>query len=514
MSEAERKKRQAYKENRKKWIITQIIAISLISIIVVGSFVTYDRVNREYYIHYNESGKVDYDVFLHENNFFDDDSVGANQAYIASLIKNIKASFAYDLRMDADKVSFDYAYSIAANMVITDKTSGKSIYTVTDYLVEPTEKSINNGNRISVRNAVDIDFAKYDALATSFINVYGTKNATASLLVTLDVDVISRCDEFSNSEDNSYFVTMTIPLNVNTVDIKVSYPVADAESKVLACSGAVSLDFLRTVGIVAAIIDILLAGLLVLFIYITRNDDINYMIKVKKLVNAYRSFIQQMEGSFDVSGYQVLQIKTFNEMLGIRDTIQSPILMCENVDQTKTQFFIPTATNLLYLYEIKVDNYDAIYAPVELEFDVDDSDLLVLETLDEDTLTEAMAQPDFDLSEIEYDPDDDDEFEAAPEEPGVEVIGVVWPERQKHNKVYRYDPNGETLEKGDVVLAPTFDAAKGEDVIRKVAVAHENHRVSPEHIKHPLKKIVAVVKKNLAQSLTTDDGKAENDRLK
>ena len=79
---------------------------------------------------------------------------------------------------------------------------------------------------------------------------------------------------------------------------------------------------------------------------------------------SYRSFIQQIDGEFDTAGYQVVLIKTFIELLGLRDTIQSPILMSENLDQTRTQFLIPTDTKLLYVYEIKVDNYDELYAGI------------------------------------------------------------------------------------------------------------------------------------------------------
>ena len=54
-------------------------------------------------------------------------------------------------------------------------------------------------------------------------------------------------------------------------------------------------------------------------------------------------------------------LDTFVDMLTIRDTIQSPILMYENEDQTMTRFFIPTNTKMLYVYEIKVENYEEIY---------------------------------------------------------------------------------------------------------------------------------------------------------
>ena len=65
---------------------------------------------------------------------------------------------------------------------------------------------------------------------------------------------------------------------------------------------------------------------------------------------------------FDVYRDQAEEyIKASPEMLGIRDTIQSPILMTENRDETMTRFLIPTNTDILYVHEIKVDNYDEIY---------------------------------------------------------------------------------------------------------------------------------------------------------
>jgi hypothetical protein len=72
-----------------------------------------------------------------------------------------------------------------------------------------------------------------------------------------------------------------------------------------------------------------------------------------------------MEGVFDETGYQRVNIKTFNEVLNIRDTLQTPILMFENKDKTLTTFIIPTDSKLLYVFEIKVDNYEEIYSRSE-----------------------------------------------------------------------------------------------------------------------------------------------------
>ena len=284
----------------------------------------------------------------------------------------------------------------------------------------------------------------------------------------------------------------------------------------LAYSGAKNQEIFLTTGIVSSILAFIVALVLVVFLHLTKNEDVTYAAKIRKIVNAYGSYIQRMDGEFGEEGYQIVMIKTFNEMLGIRDTIQSPILMTENHDETMTRFLIPTNTKILYTYEIKVDNYYFIYgimpneleetpveeAPIE-ETPIEETIILSNDVSTEE-IVEALAQPDIVLSEIEYVEDDDAEFEVAEDEPGVEVIGVVWPERAHKNKVYRYDPNGEELQKGDIVLVPTRDAARDRNVIRKAAVAHENHRVDPEHIKHPLKKIIGVIKRKAEEALTSD----------
>ena len=258
----------------------------------------------------------------------------------------------------------------------------------------------------------------------------------------------------------------------------------------------------------------------VAFIFLTRNTDINYNIKVKRVVSSYKSYIQKIINPFDRTGYQLLVVDTFTELLEIRDTIQSPILMNENEDKTCTSFMIPTNTKLLYLFEIKVADYDEIYRKVEegeetpittdelpeiivtdelpdITEDGEEKELVLLEEADEEELAKALAEPDLQLSEIDYD-DEDDGVEA---EDGVEVIGVVWPEQEKRSKIYSYDPNGEQVAGGDTVLVPSKDETTELDIIRKATVARGNHKVDPETVTHPLMKIIGVFKRKAEAAL-------------
>ncbi len=500
MSEAERLRRQEYKRNRKKWILVQAIALAVVLAMALAGIAVYERMNRTYYVEYSEIGSADYKVYLKDNNFFEEDYVGKDQSYVASLIKNISADLAYQLNMDAGSVGFDYSYKIDAQMIVANKSTGDHIYDPVFEIVPETRESVQDGNRLNIKKNVMIDYPKYNALATEFVNAYGLKDTTSTLVVTMTVDVLSRCEEFEDNNENSYFVSLNIPLTEENFSIFTTSSTTEGASKVLACSGAVNQNVFLILAIVLLSIAVLQAAFLTVFTYITRNEDVNYTNKVRKLVSQYRSFIQQMEGEFDTEGYQIVPIKTFTEMLGIRDTIQSPILMFENPDQTMTEFVIPTNTKILYTFAIKVENFDEIYGEPQPEAASEPEEEVVLlhEDVPEEVVAEAMAEPDPELEEINYIEDDDEELEE-----GVEVIGVVWPEKSRNNKVYRYDPDGEQLEKGDLVLVPTRDVHKNREVIRKAAVAHENHRIDPALHPHTIKKIIGVIKRHAENVLTT-----------
>ena len=498
MSELEIKRRQEYKRNRKKWAIIQIVAIAIVAAIALGSFLIYDRMNRTYYIEYTECSNIDYKVQYRENEFFEEEWIGRDQEYISSLVNDIVADFTYQLNMDTVGVGFEYKYKIDATLLIADKNSGKPYRTITENLIPLTNASARRSNSVEVSESVSIDYNKYNQIANEFVDTYFLKNASCTLIVTLDVEVLSSSENFRQSNENKYFTSLNIPLIDETFGMEVTSSVPESESKVLAYSGAESQSIFLTVGISSSALTFLLALLLIAFLHITKNEDVTYSAKVRKILNAYSSYIQRMDGEFNDEGYQMVMIKTFTEMLGIRDTIQSPILATENREETMTRFLIPTNTKILYVYEIKVDNYDQLYAPAVVEETV-----ILDESVAQEDIDEALAQPNVVLSEIDYDEDDDAEFEAALEEPGVEVIGVVWPERANKNKVYRYDPSNEKLHEGDVVLVPTRDAARDREVIRKAAVAHSNHRVTPEHIHHPLKKIIGVIKRRAEEVLSS-----------
>lgn len=420
MSEEEKRKRDLYKKRRDLWIKILAGLLILTTLIAVAFAFLYRKANETYYINYTESGDVDYKVYLHENEFFDEEYLGKDQAYVATLIDNIKVDFSYEINMDTAGVEYEYSYRVDTKLEIIDKKSGIPLFCPTYNTVEEKRARQNSQNKLVIRESVEVDYDYYNNIAKSFIDEYSLGDTESRLSVALHVSVLSVCDNFAENTKSDYTVTLNAPLTNKTLNIQMSSTVPDAESKILACDKANEKDLFMFGAIGFGGFDILLLITFILVIYLTRNRDINYTIKVKKLVSAYKSFIQKITNVFDETGYQLLCVDTFTEMLEIRDTIQSPILMSENEDKTCTRFIIPTNTKLLYVYEIKIDGYDEIYGineePIQLpieEESVDESIEPATFELTEKVVEEPVAEEVITEPAIEEIPADEPEITEA-----------------------------------------------------------------------------------------------------
>ena len=92
------------------------------------------------------------------------------------------------------------------------------------------------------------------------------------------------------------------------------------------------------------------------------------------------------------------------------------------------------------------------------------------------------------------------ETEPAIEKPVREkkcIVGVVWPENADSDKIYRYYTQGEVVEVGDIVTAPTYDSFNQKDVVRKALVVNVEYYEDGDNIALPKKAIISVEKKSI-----------------
>ncbi len=379
MTEREVKRRQRYKERRQKWITIHTIALILVVVAIFGVLLAHDELTKESFIEYAESSQVKYSVkipkdapfyseYLEEFREFADENgdlwIPSNYAYPTTAATIVKIDIDYHLEVCAPDVDYIYTYRITAQPEVVDGST-KSKFPLPKTTLEEVSEPIreNSNTTLDITKSIEIDYHHYNNLVKRFEEQMDIRDATENLIITMEVEVIGTSETLYSDSENTCVIKITMPLNENAFDVNYSTSSSSCgDCKILAAHK--SNEYLVRMLEAAAILGYIAIGLLVYLligIYITRNHDVNYYNKIKRLVNNYRSFIQKIEGGFDTTGYQIVIIATFREMLAIRDTIQSPILMSENTDKTRAQFFIPTSTKLLYLFEVKVDNYDKLY---------------------------------------------------------------------------------------------------------------------------------------------------------
>ncbi len=355
MSNEEKQLRDEHFAYRKRGMLIFLSCIAFVALVLIATIYGY-KVNQEsIYIEYVESSNVDYKVYLKENDFYEEEYMGKDQSYVASLIDNISADFNYQIDMGTDNVEYRYTYSVDALFEIFDNEYKKPIYNPVTTVVSKKSYVQNSSKTLSIKENVTIDYHEYNQKALDFVAAYELYDIDCCVTLRMHISVISVCADYVTESTDEYMISLSIPLTNKTTGITFSSSVPTSERQMLACSNASSVAQGFKVGaLIAAGIEVAVIIGFVVFMVCTRDKNTDYQAKVQRIIRNYKSYIQQINNPFVEEGYQVLKVNTFEEMLDIRDTLQFPILSYENEDKTCTKFFIHTNNKVLYLYQVSV----------------------------------------------------------------------------------------------------------------------------------------------------------------
>ena len=113
---------------RRNTVFAFICSIVIIFIVTVAFFYLYKQGNKEYFITYDESSNIKYDVYLKENEFFQNNYLTENKQYIASLIDYLTAKFEYNISLDQSDIEYKYSYRIESSVDVVEKSTNYSLY--------------------------------------------------------------------------------------------------------------------------------------------------------------------------------------------------------------------------------------------------------------------------------------------------------------------------------------------------------------------------------------------------
>lgn len=343
---------------RRNTVLAFACIIIIIAILSVSFFLIYINRNKDYYVKYDETSNIDYKVFLKDNEFFDNDYLGTNKQYIASLIDYINANFNYKMSLEEKEIEYKYSYRVEAVVDVKQKETNFSLYNDNIELLKEIQKTTTM-KEVIIDEDIKIDYNYYNNLIKKFVNVYELENIESTLTINMYINIIGSCEDFTENKAKESVMSLSIPLTTKTMAIDLSDNLIISENNVMQCKSVYTNNFIFIIlGILFSLIDISLIILTFRYIIKTRTAEDVYERELKKILNNYGSYIQTLGNDFDFKEYQMLKLDNFSDMLEIRDTIRQPILMKQNSDKTGAYFVIPSNTKILYVYRLKVSDIE------------------------------------------------------------------------------------------------------------------------------------------------------------
>lgn len=306
---------------------------------------------------YTENSNVDYKVYLKENEFYSNDYVEKDKQYIASLIDYIVADFNYELEIYEKDIEYDYKYRIDAEVNVAERDTSKSIYSFEEELVKEKSFSHNSNSEAKINEKINIDYNKYNDLIKKFVSVYEINESECTLTINMCISINGTTDNFTRDESDEYIVSLEIPLTTKTMAINLNSNLVGCEETLIACETK-EFCWLKVIIAFAVLLEIMLIIKLIRYITKSRTPEDAYKLELTRILNNYGSYIQKVSGMLDFERYQIMKIETFNDLLEIRDTIQEPIMMYEVKNEKKAYFMTLSKTNILYIFELKVNKED------------------------------------------------------------------------------------------------------------------------------------------------------------
>lgn len=338
------KEHQRKRRRHKVRLAVSSVIMLLIALILIG---TYSVVSQNEYNQYTEQAKVDYKVNLKENEFYQESSLDEKSAVIASLIQNIEIQFNYNFNLSQEQ-DYTYNYNIVAKTNVKESKKDNVIYETTEELLsKPAQAS--NSKKLNILEKLTIDYNEYNDKISKFINVYGLNDTTSTLELSMYVNIVNKYDGTQVNKDNKV-MTISIPLTTKTVDVRISSNVIkDTGNMLIKKSEFENAQYLFVAGVISAVAGLVLVAKFVKYILDTRSAETMYAQELKQILFSYKSYIQKSNNEISKKGYKVIQINTFNEILGLRDTMQTPILMYTSEEELSTEFII-ISNKILYVY--------------------------------------------------------------------------------------------------------------------------------------------------------------------
>ena len=343
----------------KQWTQVFIIIIILVLMVfglwaIVKSVSHDDSQGKELY-KYNYTSNIDYKVYLKQNEFYTSPYMGMNKQYIASLIDHIDVNMMYKF-MSSENINYNYSTELVATargIYSESDGNGNEIWSKA-YPLTQSEARSGSGKNFIINKTVAIDYNQYNKIMNDFRTKFGL-SVDARVDVALKINVtgtLRGSNEKTLEESNT--MTLQIPLLKPTVQLKPDYVNSGSKTVYAKNNDTAGINvLLLVVGIIVFIFSLVMFKKYAIKLLNTTKKS-EYIIRLNKIFKEYGDVIAETEDVPNLSKYDVVTIKHFNDLVDIEDELHSPIISTEIRDDLETWFMIfynDTAYRFILKYE-------------------------------------------------------------------------------------------------------------------------------------------------------------------
>ncbi len=323
-------------------------ALAIIGVLSIR-FGFHDYEQRE--VNFSEDKKVNYKVYLKENDFFQEEFLPGNMTYINNLIDYINIDFNYNIEF-TDKLSGVYNYYIKGIVEANQVDSDSKYYTKEYILSEVKTKKYDNKNSFKINEKIDIDYQKYNALLTDFKEEYGV-SMDGNLQIVLTVQNMVKDNKLDENITKNSKLNLNIPLTSLTLEVPIETNTETSEG-VLFSGKIVKEGFLYFVGKIIAIICYTGAIILLLYafylIYLSVKKESIYQKQLRKILKVYDGIIVNLKKRPILTKSKVIPVATFEELIDAHSEVRNPI---NYIAEKEGALFLLMSDNIVYSYHLK-----------------------------------------------------------------------------------------------------------------------------------------------------------------
>jgi len=337
-----------YHQNKRKKQKIKLAKISIVLIVIsIILMVIYHNLGKQDYIEYTETAEATYEVNLKENEFYEEPTLKEGMDVISSLIKNISAEFKYDLDL-SEEIKYGYEYKILAEVEVKEKSKSNLLYNKEYEILNKIMQEVKN-NKLDIIEKINIDYNKDNDETKKFLEIYDLRNTTSDLTVKLSLNVINQKNQEKINKQTDVAI-ITIPLTTNTTEITVNENIKNNQGEIKKEGIQYEIkEYILALGLILLIIGVMVFIKLLKYISETRSAEKMYDDELKRILFDYKSYIQKITNILDYNDYKIVNVDTFKELIGMREELQSPILMYTEPDSRRTTFLMVNQ-NLLFQY--------------------------------------------------------------------------------------------------------------------------------------------------------------------